>query len=65
MYSVGLIIWMQQYAMPVVQHAYHNVNVGHAQGVPERQQVAYPVRANLSSPHMFSTRPFVVGKPST
>lgn len=30
--------------MPVVQHPYHNV--GHVQGVPERQRVIYPVRAN-------------------
>src|SRR6266849_7996889 len=49
---------------PVVQHAYHNV--GHVQGVPERQRVVYPVCANLSSPHIFSTRPeFAVGEPRT
>ncbi|KAF8504378.1 hypothetical protein F5888DRAFT_1655210 [Russula emetica] len=56
MCSVSLIIWTQQYALPAVQHAYHNV--GHVQGVPERQRVIYPVRTNLSSPHVFSTRPF-------
>jgi hypothetical protein len=63
MCSVSLIIWTQQYAMPVVQHAYHNV--GHVQGVPERQRVIYPVRTNLSSPHVFSTRPFAVGESRT
>ena len=46
---------------PVVQHAYRNV--GHVQGVPERQRANYPVRANLSGPHIFSTGPFTVGEP--
>jgi hypothetical protein len=64
MRSVVLIIWTQQYTMPVAQqHPYHNV--GHVQGVPERQRVIYPVRTNLSSPHIFSTRPFAVGEPRT
>jgi hypothetical protein len=52
MCSVDLIIRTQQYPMPVVQHPYHNV--GHVQGVPERQRVIYPVRANLSGSHIFS-----------
>ena len=52
MCSVGLIIWTQQYIMPVVQHPYHNVGhvQGVVQGVPDRQQVIYPVRANVFSP---------------
>ena len=48
MCSVGLIIWTQQYPVPVVQHVHHNV--GHVQGVPGRQQVVYPVRANFVQP---------------
>ena len=60
---VGLNIWTQQYAAPVVQQPYHNV--GHVQGVPQRQRVIYPVRANLSSPRIFSIRPFAIGESRT
>ena len=50
MCSVDLVIQMQQYAMPVVQHTYHNAGHVQVQGVPERQRVMYPVRAKLVQP---------------
>ncbi|KAI0281846.1 hypothetical protein BGY98DRAFT_957805 [Russula aff. rugulosa BPL654] len=47
------------YPMPVVQHPYHNV--GHVQGVPERQRVIYPANQGHNGEFCYARQRVIPG----
>jgi hypothetical protein len=54
MYIVSLIIRTHQYA--TLPYTYPPADGGFVEGIPEEQQVIFPVGVNLTSPHIFSIK---------